>query len=259
MEENIKIDNFEEYEDPILYDKENDSFVDDVKFLEKWAEKVEGPIVDLACGTGRATIPLARKGIELIGVDIHRGMLEQAKKKTKHANLSIRWVEQDCTSLDLGVNSPLIFMVGNSFQHFHTNEDQNLMLTSVSKHLVEGGVFIFGTRFPNNEELLQPETEEYWKSYKDEETNRIVDVSTISSYDPITQIQHYITIRRFKDDTGNIVDEKRSNIQLRYVFPQEMERVLKENGLEIVAVYKDWNETPLTKDSNQMIYVCRKA
>ncbi|MDR4889706.1 hypothetical protein RGU12_19615 [Fredinandcohnia sp. QZ13] len=58
-----QFDNFEEYEEPDLYDQENDSFQEDVNFLQKWATKVSGPIIDLACGTGRATIPLAETAI----------------------------------------------------------------------------------------------------------------------------------------------------------------------------------------------------
>ncbi|MFS0864056.1 class I SAM-dependent methyltransferase [Fredinandcohnia sp. 179-A 10B2 NHS] len=250
--------NLEEYDNPELYDKENNPYIDDVKFLMKWAQKKGGPIIDLACGTGRATIPLAEKGFELLGVDIHTGMLELARKKTDGKNLPVSWVEQDCTKLDLGIKSPFIYMVGNSFQHFLTNEVQNQLLTSIRNHLEENGVFVFGTRFPSADELLQPPTEEYWKSYRDEETGRIVDVSTINNYDSLTQVQHYITIRRSKDENGNIVSETKSNIALRYVFPQEMKRLLNENGLEVLEIYRDWNENPLTSDSYQMIYVCQK-
>ncbi|MEK5391597.1 hypothetical protein NSQ59_14650 [Margalitia sp. FSL K6-0131] len=147
-------------------------------------------------------------------------------------------------------------MVGNSFQHFLTNEDQDRLLTSVNKHLIQNGIFIFGIRFPSNEELLQPSTEEFWKSYQDNQKK--VDVYTISNYDPLNQIQHYITIRKYISDTGEVMDIKRTNIKLRYVFPKEMERLLKENGFEIIDVYKNWNEEPITNDSYQMVYVCRK-
>lgn len=252
-----KLDNFEEYENPVLYDQENAPFQDDVKFLVKWAAKVEGPIIDLACGTGRATVPLAEAGHTVIGVDIHNGMLTQAKRKTENRNLNIEWIEQDCTKLQLGVKSPLIFIVGNSFQHFLTNEEQDQLLSSVQNHLDNDGIFVFDTRFPSPDELLQPPTEEYWRSYEDE-AGKKVDVYTISSYDTIQQVQHYITIRKQKDDNDQVIDEKKTNIKLRYVYPQEMDRLLKGNGFETLAVYKDWNETPLTQDSHQMIYVCRR-
>ncbi|MHC0038303.1 class I SAM-dependent methyltransferase [Pseudoneobacillus sp. C159] len=248
--------NFEEYEDPIAYDEENNPFTDDIPFLLKWAAKVEGPIIDLACGTGRVTIPLAKAGHPLIGVDVHQGMLNHARQKSSQAGLPIEWVEQDCSNLQLSVKSSLIYMVGNSFQHFLSNEDQNGLLTSVNRQLTDGGIFIFGTRFPSLEELLQPSIEEYWKSYSKDRLK--VDLYTISRYDALTQIQHYETIRKFFDEKGSMVDENRTNIRLRYVFPKEMERLLHETGFEILHVYRDWQENPLTEESQQMIYVLRK-
>jgi len=250
--------NSEEYDDPILYDKENDDFKEDISFLSKWASKKQGPIIDLACGTGRVTIPLASKGYKLIGVDIHNGMLNEAKKKSSNLDLQIDWIEQDCTKLSLNIKSNLIYSVGNSFQHFLTNVAQDGFLSSVNKHLEMDGYFIFGTRFPSVEELLQPSVEEYWRTYTDHESNTRVDVYTISQYDSLEQVQRYTTIRRYKNKEGDIVDEKRTNISLRYVFPKEMERLLCDHGFEICHLYKDWNETPVTNDSYQLIYVCKK-
>ncbi|WP_347568879.1 hypothetical protein [Evansella sp. AB-P1] len=128
---------------------------------------------------------------------------------------------------------------------------------SVNKHLNVGGVFIFGTRFPSMDELLQPSTEEYWKTYIDNETKNKVDVYTISRYDALNQLQHYTTIRRF-NNRDEVEKEVRTTISLRYVFPKEMERMLSVNGFEIINVYKDWDETPITEDSYEMIYVCKK-
>ncbi|SDM89613.1 Methyltransferase domain-containing protein [Psychrobacillus sp. OK028] len=251
------INNQEEYSDPVSYDIENDAYTGELDLLTEWAIKQGGPIIDLACGTGRMTIPLAQKGFNLIGVDIHAGMLELAKKKADEANIQIVWLEQDCTELQIELKSPFIYMVGNSFQHFHSNEQQNLVLRSIHNHLEKDGIFIFGTRFPNADELLQPSTEEYWKTYTDTVENKKVDVYTISNYNPIEQIQHYTTIRKYLDE-GNVVDQRKTNISLRYTYPKEMERLLSENGLDILHVYEDWKKTPLSKNSYEMIYVCRK-
>lgn len=257
-ENSMELVNFEEYDDPVLYDKENDPYIDDLPFLLKWASKTEGVIIDLACGTGRATIPLASEGYQLIGVDVHKGMLKEAKRKSAKWKLPIKWMEQDCTKLNLNVKSQFIYMVGNSFQHFLTNEAQDGLLISINRHLEPDGIFIFDTRFPSKEELLQPSTEEYWKTYIDCETQNKVDVSTISHYDALNQIQHYTTIRKFLNGKGKLVNEIRTNISLRYVYPKEMERILYGNGFEILNVYKDWNEGPLENDSHSMIYVCKK-
>lgn len=251
------MDNFEEYDDPELYDKENESYLPELPLLTKWASEKPGRIIDLACGTGRVTIPLAEEGFQVVGVDVHKGMLEAAQRKSASAGVDIDWLEQDCTNLNLGVKSPLIYTVGNSFQHFLTNEAQDGLLSSVNRHLEDEGILIFSTRFPGAEELLQPPVEEYWRSYQDGELK--VDVSTISHYDALEQIQHYTTIRKYKAHYDEIVDEKRTRISLRYVYPKEMERILSVHGFEILNVFEDWKESPVTNDSYEMIYVCRKV
>ncbi|WP_010097976.1 class I SAM-dependent DNA methyltransferase [Ornithinibacillus scapharcae] len=247
----MKLENLQEYENPTLYDYENEGYTADINYLLKWAKQFKGTIIDLACGTGRATIPMADVAERVIGVDIHPGMLDQARMKS--TNLPIKWVEQDCTQLNLEVQSPLIYMVGNSFQHFLTNEAQDLLLSSVHNHLEDGGVFIFSTRFPSKEELLQPAEEEYWRSYQDPTTGHHVDVYTISNYDQIAQVQHYTTIRRSAE-----MPESRTEISLRYVYPKEMKRLAEAHGFEVLHMFQDWEETPLSNDSYDMICVLKK-
>ena len=63
--------NLEEYSDPLDYDSEYGRFTPEVEtFYQELALTVQGPILDLACGTGRITIPLAKHGFEITGLDI---------------------------------------------------------------------------------------------------------------------------------------------------------------------------------------------
>ncbi|WP_100372353.1 class I SAM-dependent methyltransferase [Bacillus sp. FJAT-45037] len=253
------MNNFQEYEDPLRYDKENEGYYPELSLLSEWASKGSGPIINLACGTGRTAIPLAKQGFNVMGVDLHRGMLEHARAKSTEAGVSIQWVEQDCTTLDLDVSSHFIYLVGNSFQHFHSNESQDCLLKGVRHHLKDGGVFIFGTRFPSIDELFQPPTEQYWKTYNDPDLKMNVELSTLSTYDPIKQLQHYTTIRKYKNSEGKLVEEKQTKISLRYVFPQEMVRLLSQHGFEIVHSYRNWHKQPLHTKGSEMIYVCMKS
>ncbi|MFY2251107.1 class I SAM-dependent methyltransferase [Priestia megaterium] len=249
--------NLEEYNNPLLYDDENEQYTEDVAFLLTEAAKESGIILDLACGTGRATIPLAKAGHSLIGVDIHPSMLQEAQKKAEALKLSVNWVEQDCTKLDLKIKSNFIYIVGNSFQHFLTNEEQHAFLSGVHTHLNEGGTFIVGIRFPSIEELTSTAAEEYWKSYQGSDTGYTTDVYISSHYDAIKQIQHNLTTRKIRDHE-TIIKEITSKIDLRYTFPQEMEHLLARIGFMITNVYGDWKKSALTNQSTQMIYVCKK-
>jgi len=103
-------------------------------------------------------------------------MLQEAQKKAEALKLSVKWVEQDCTKLDLKVKSDFIYIVGNSFHHFLTNDEQHSFLHCVYTYLNDGGTFIVGIRFPSIEELTSTEAEEYWKSYQDSDTGFMTDV-----------------------------------------------------------------------------------
>lgn len=252
--DNIFIGNFEKYADPEAYDLEYQNYLKDVPFLSEWADRQQGTIIDLGCGTGRVTIPLAELGHKLIGVDLHEGMLEQAKAKTADTPLAVEWVLQDCTQLALTLKSPFIYMTGNSFQHFLTNESQNRLLQSVWNHLEPGGVFVFNTRFPVLDELAR--VDESIRTYTDKRNRRVME-TTIETYHALTQILHCSSTREILDgpDAGT---SERDSISLRYVFPLEMERLLTATGFTILESYNSWDKTPLSASSSEMIYVCMK-
>ncbi|MFD1135084.1 class I SAM-dependent methyltransferase [Paenibacillus urinalis] len=249
--------NLEEYNDPIMYDMENDEFDGDFALIEKWASLMGGTLIDLACGTGRTAIPLADKGYSVIGVDVHEGMLERAKLKAEEEHTDIRFELQNCEELELDMKSSMIYMVGNAFQHFLTNEAQDKLLRSVAAHLKSGGVFLFNTRFPSAEELLQPAEEEYWRTYVTDDGKQ-VDVFTTSHYDALTQVQNYIIVRKTKQDDLTMENELRTTIQLRYTYPMEMERLLARHGFRVIELYGDWEENPPVDSKPELIYVCQK-
>ncbi|MCM3782677.1 class I SAM-dependent methyltransferase [Neobacillus mesonae] len=249
--------NLEEYNNPMMYDVENDGYDHDFAFIEKWASLMGGTIIDLACGTGRTAIPLAEKGYPIIGVDLHEGMLERARIKAEEEHSDIRFEQQNCENLELDVKSSMVYMVGNSFQHFLSNEAQDRLLNSVSTHLKDGGVFIFNTRFPNEEELLAPDVEEFWRSYTNQDGKQ-VDIYTRSKYDALTQIQEYDIIRTTKHSDGTVEHETRTKISLRYTYPMEMERLLARHGFRVIELYGDWEENPPTESKPELIYVCQK-
>lgn len=252
-----KDDNMQEYQDAELYDTENEMHQADVECLLNFAEQYGGPIVDLACGTGRATIPLAQAGYQVVGIDLSSSMLAQAEKKAASRQVDVTWLQQDCTRFNLPDTSPLIFSVGNSFQHILTNQEQEDFLKSVAQHLSAQGRFIFDLRFPSREELLQPEhQEEYSHTYTDHQ-ERKVEVYYTNSYEPISQIQTYLTRRVFYSEE-KVVEQKVTTIRLRYTYPQELIRLLESCGLQPEGIYHNWKLEPLTEEANTMVVVCGK-
>ena len=121
----IDHDNLEEYADPVDYDWRYSSDTG-VAFYSALAWEAGGPVLEIACGTGRSPYPSRAKGSPQ-GLDVVPAMLERARFKAEAAGLSVRWVEDDARRFDLDSERfRLIFLTGNAFQAFLTNADQRL-------------------------------------------------------------------------------------------------------------------------------------
>jgi SAM-dependent methyltransferase len=244
--------NLEEYTDPILFDLENSDFEPDGPFYLSLAKQVGGSVLELGCGTGRVTIPLAQHGIDIMGLDIVPGMLARAKSKAR--DLPIRWIEADVRDFHLGKQFSLICAPGFVFEHLLERADQEAMLTCVREHLAPNGLFVVAIRFPHSELMTNSDEEQDWLSYTDE-CGREVRVSGTDHYDPVRQIRQETAYRRWYDADGNDVT-KRARLALRFVFPQEMSCLLHYNGFTVLHRYGDWDSSPLTGQSRRIIHIC---
>jgi 2-polyprenyl-3-methyl-5-hydroxy-6-metoxy-1,4-benzoquinol methylase len=159
-------DNLEEFGDPPNYDiEEGERSAARIAFYCDLAKSVGGPVLEIACGSGLVTIPIAAQGLEVTGVDLARPMLEHARKKAEAQRLNIRWVEADARSFDLGMQYQFIFITGNAFQAFLHREDQEALFTCVKRHLLPDGIFAFETRNPSGHDLSNQPEEEFEYSY----------------------------------------------------------------------------------------------
>ena len=251
----IDYSNLEEYCDPALYDCENKQFEPDGPFYLAFAGRLGGPVLEIGCGTGRITIPLARHGIDMTGLDIVPGMLERAKSKAH--GLPIHWVEADARDFHLKARFRFVFESGATFQHMLERADQEAMLARVREHLAAEGRFALSCAFPRPKLMTSSESEQEWFSYLNEHGQE-VRVSGIQHYDALCQIRTEMAYRRWQDVTGQTIT-RRVPLSLRTVFPQELEALLHYNGFAVVERYGDWNLGPLTNESESMILVCRRV
>ena len=246
--------NLEDYEDPVIYDDENKDFEPDGPFYFSLAKQMDGSVLELGCGTGRVTIPLAQQGVDMTGLDIVPGMLGRAREKA--GDLPIRWIEADIRDFHLGERFGLIFTSGSVFQHLVERHEQEKMLACVREHLTPDGLLALDLLYPSRS-TMEDADEKEWFSY-DNEAGQTVRVTGIDEYDPIRQIKHETAYRHWIDDEGQEII-KRARFSLRLIFPQEMAALLHYNGFSIVHRYGDWDRSPLTAESQNMIYVCKNT
>jgi SAM-dependent methyltransferase len=246
------MNNLEEYADPLVYDWENKDFEPGGPFYLALARQLGNPVLEIACGTGRLTIPMARQGVDMTGLDVVPGMLDRAKHKA--GNLPIRWVEADARNFYLGIKYRLIFMSPATLQHFLERGDQEAALACVRAHLAPDGRFALGVFFPHSRNMTTTETEQEWFTYTNE-FGQEVHVTGTDHYDDIRQVHTETAYRRWHDATGKEI-LKIAPLSLRYFFPQELEALLHYNGFKVLERFGDWNRGPLTSQSQIMIDVC---
>src|SRR5215207_3835877 len=232
----------EEYADPVAYDRQ-DSSDTGVAFYAALAQETGGPVLEIACGTGRATIPIARRGFAVTGLDVVPGMLERARSKA--AGLPIRWVEGDARDFDLGEERfRLIFLTGNAFQAFLTNADQEALLGRVRTHLHDEGLFAFETRNPRwrtrehrdenldglfvyletraEEEALPPHTDAHGREVREWRTR---------AYDHAAQVLHWTSRRRWREGAQERTETTRTHQQRALFTVRLRRRVLRTSPL----------------------------
>ena len=247
-------DNLEEFTDPPHYDiEEGERSASRIAFYCDLAKTVGGPVLEIACGSGLVTLPMAVQGLDVTGVDLARPMLEHARKKAEAQNLMIRWVEADARSFDLGMRYQFVFITGNAFQAFLHREDQEALLASVKRHLAPEGVFAFETRNPSGHDLTNQTEEEFDQRYISVEGHE-VSVSSTQIYDPIAQIIHWMSYRRWSD--GELDHTRETHIACRFTHPQELEALLHYNGFQIIRQYGNWEKQALAVSSPSIISIC---
>ncbi|MBN1919547.1 MAG: methyltransferase domain-containing protein [Verrucomicrobia bacterium] len=114
----------------------------DIAYYSERAAQVEGPILELACGTGRILLPICRMGKDVDGIDVSGQMLAICRDKLAREGLSANLYEQDCAGFSTGRRYGMIFVAGGSFQLIADLEQVRSCLARVRSHLDPGGLFV---------------------------------------------------------------------------------------------------------------------
>ena len=241
------------YRDGKHYDAKNKHYTGDISFYVNQAKKIGQPVLELACGTGRITIPIADQGWEITGIDISTGMLKKAAEKSK-SHQSIQWLQEDIRKFDLNQKFKLIILPFNAIAHLHPLEDLETCLASVKKHLQKNGRFILDFFNPNFKFLIidnkQPRLA---AKYPDPYSDETVILTEINTYDAATQINHI----KWHYKIGE--KESTNELNMRIYYPQELDALLKYNGFNIEEKYGDFDESPFASSSLKQIIICKHS
>lgn len=238
-----------------FYDIEHAQFDEDLDLYLDFAKSCMGPLLELACGSGRLLLPLAREGYELSGVDTSADMLSLARQRLQDAGVASRCklVQQDICALHLEQQFCMAFIALGSFAHISTRKRQQQALAAVHAHLTPGAIFILDianadARYMEHMsgQLLHQGT---WQHQDGSILTHFVSPASSTK-------RHSLELTHFYDryTQGEQVLRTVMKTQLYLFERSEMELLLEQAGFIIKDVYGDYDLSPFQLDSPRMIF-----
>ena len=126
---------------------------EDVEFYVEEARASGGPVVELACGTGRIAVPVAKAGVTVIGIDASAGMLAVAREYAAAAGVDLDLREGDMREPPVAERVPLVLIPFRSLLHMTTEADRLRALRAARELLLPGGRLVFDVFAPSAEDV----------------------------------------------------------------------------------------------------------
>lgn len=238
-----------------------DLLMEDVNYSD-WADYLDGllrendcpgkRILDLGCGTGSITIPLAKKGYILTGVDISNEMLKKAEEKARLEQCgNILWHAMDITEPDLDWESyDGIIATFDVVNHLTDEMDVQMLFQEAGMLLADNGLFIFDIQTPYRLEHIQGNQTYVYH-------NDDLDYIWENHYDKSSQIC-YMDLTFFLKETDGLFRRMTEQQEERSYRPELLEMWLEISGFELVAVYGELTKDPLQPEDLRAVIVARR-
>jgi SAM-dependent methyltransferase len=252
-----------------IYDLEVGGYTEDIPYWTSLvSERKATSVLDLACGTGRITFPLAAALAEstpdarVVGLDNSPAFLEAARKKLGDQPIAvqraIQFVEGNMAKFCLEETFDVILIGFNSFMYIYEQADQISCLESVRQHLGPDGCFAFDILTPALDYLAEAQRTpalrlELELSAPEQGVKQLLRFST-ERYDATSQLSHsnYLYEIFFEDGRH---DRFTDQLDWQMIFPREMGLLACLAGLKTVAKYGDYGRAPFNARSRQMLWV----
>jgi len=235
----------------------------DVQFYVDEALKSAGKVLEIGCGTGRVLLPIARRGISIVGIDRSPAMLERCYEmlalEDENVRRCVRLEQMDMRNFDLRDRFSLAIIPFRPFQHLLTVTDQLNTLRSIHRHMLRGGhlVFdVFNTDFkrivagPTGEQEDHPPT-----AMPDGRTARRT--GKVSRVNATMQINDIELIYHVTDKDGN-TEQMTMAFPMRWFGRFEIEHLLERCGFGLKTVYGNFDQSDLVDGSPEMIFVAER-
>ena len=236
----------------------------DVDFFIEYSREVKGRTLELGCGTGRILIPTALAGCEITGLEVSYYMLEKCREKldkqTRQVQERVRLIQGNMADFETGESYELVTAPFRSFQHLISVEEQKNCLNCANRHLVRRGLLIldlyhtigprmYHPRYTFEQELMADQKLPDGRYFRC--TTRISAFHRERQYND-TEIIYYIS------NPDGRADRLVQTFPLRYFFRYEIEHLLHICGFRVVEIFGDYDGSPYSQNSPEMIFIAEK-
>jgi ubiquinone/menaquinone biosynthesis C-methylase UbiE len=249
-----------------FYDWENAQTLGrrDVSFWQRVASEAKGPVLELGCGTGRVSIPLAKSGVNLIGIDRSQPMLDRATARIRKSKVQKSQIRQQIRKSShpqilKSSGSPLLlrgdirYLPFEILQSLTRPRDLTAALESVARVLCPGGVFGVD---------LVPDVPK-WREY----SNRVqmrgrVRGAKLTLIESVSQDAKRRLTRfeqTYVEQRGTVTRKHRFDLTFRTLSVPQMTRQLERAGFVVDAVLGDYRGRPWDDRADVWIIMARRA
>ena len=201
-----------------------------------------GRALEFAIGTGRVAVPLAARGVPVVGIELSEPMAAQLRAKVDAETIPV--VIGDMATSTAPGTFTLVYLVFNTISNLLTQDEQVACFRNAARHLEPGGRFVVELWVPPLRRLPPGQLAAPF-----DVSERHVGLDT---YDLVTQ---RCTSHHFWNDEGVVT---RSASEHRFIWPSECDLMARLAGLELEQRVAGWDGSPFTDDSPGHVSVWRR-
>ncbi len=205
-------------------------------------------IVDIGCGTGNITLPMAMRGYDVTGLDMSEEMLAVAAKKAEDADVKIRFLGADMRSFDLGFKADAAICSFDCINYLLKTEDVEAAFYRIHENIEKGGIFVFDISTPykyknvladnafvfENDDVLMT-----WENYFNEKTSIC---------------EFYLT---FFIKNGKLYRREDEYQRQRCYALRTIRKAVRGAGFEILCESGDIDFSPLSESGERCFFICK--
>jgi len=245
-----------------FYDLYVGDWIEDLPLCLEYARVAKKPVLEIGAGSGRLTIPIARAGVSVVGIDVSASMLARLEarlaQEPEDVRLRVRAIQADMGTLNLGTQHDVILVPFYAFNYLLSRDMQRQALKRLAGHLVPDGRLIIDVFIPHSLIEHCPAEPILKVNRPDPRTGDPVRGWVVYTID----VPHQIETRRHIFDVtrpdGSVIHREFTTTR-RYAYPGELVELFKATGFRIEEVFTGYQKHPPTLTSSQLVYVLTPA